>query len=337
MRILVTGGTGFTGSHLVRRLLSKGHEVIAMDSQRGLFLDDLRDRGARSEISTITDKSRVDEVVDGCEIVYHLAAAFRQLDVPDHHYWNVNVEGTRNLLDASLRSGVRKFVYCSTQGVHGHVENPPGDENSPIVPADYYQLTKYEGEKVTAEYVDRGLDAVTLRPTAIYGPGDPARFLILFRLAQRGVFHMFGDGSTTYHPLYIDNLTDAFELAAETDGLAGNAYIIGDDRYYTLNDLVAHVGNAIDKPVRIKHWPFWPLWMAAVTCEFGCRPFRISPPLFRRRVDWFRQVRAFKIDKAANDLGYVAKVGIEEGLARTSQWYRENGYLSDQPAASTIA
>ena len=327
MRILVTGGTGFTGSHLVRRLLDRGHEVLVMDNQRGLFYDELKARGAKIELASITDRRLVDTMAKECEVVYHLAAAFRQLDVPNQYYWDVNVEGTRYLADAAHRFQIRRFIYCSTQGVHGHIQNPPGKEQSPIAPEDYYQLTKYEGEKVVWEYVEKGLDAVTLRPTAIYGPGDPGRFLILFRLVKRGAFWMFGDGNTFYHPVYVDNLVDAFELAAAKEMTQGETYLIGDDHYYSLNELVQHVAAALNLSVRIRHLPFWPLWCTAWTCEMLCKPFRISPPLFRRRVDWFRQNRAFDITKARHGLGYRPKVDLETGLARTARWYLDNHLL----------
>jgi nucleoside-diphosphate-sugar epimerase len=313
---------------LVRRLLDRGNEVLVLDYQKGLFFDELQGLGAKIEIGSITDRALVDRMVEGCEVVHHLAAAFRELNVPDRFYWDVNVEGTRNLLDAAKRLGVKRFVYCSTQGVHGHVADPPGNEQTPIAPEDYYQLTKYEGEKVVSEYVEKGLDAVTLRPTAIYGPGDPGRFLILFRLVKRGSFMMFGGGKTFYHPVYIDNLVDAFELAAAKPRCAGEAYLIADERYYSLTELVQHVGMALGVPVRIRYLPFWPLWVAAFACEMVCKPLRLTPPLFRRRVDWFRQVRAFSIDRARHELGYQPKVGIEEGLARTAKWYIEKGYLS---------
>ncbi len=327
MKVLVTGGTGFTGSALVRRLLRDGHEVHVVDCDRGLFFDELSGMGATFSIGSIEDRAFCERAVEGHEVVYHLAAAFRQLNVPKQHYWDVNVEGTRYLAEAAASDGVRKFVYCSTQGVHGHIADPPGDERSPIAPEDYYQETKYEGERVVNELVEQGrLDAVTVRPTAIYGPGDPARFLMLFKRAKAGRFLMFGDGQTTYHPVYIDNLVDCFLLAAEK-GRKGEAYLGADEHYYTLNDLVRHVGRAIDVDVRIVHLPFWPLWCAAVACEAVCTPLRITPPLFRRRADWFRQVRAFRIDKARDHLGYQPKVGIEEGLRRTAQWYREHGYL----------
>jgi 2-alkyl-3-oxoalkanoate reductase len=327
MKILVTGGTGFTGSALARRLLKDGHQVRIIDKDKGLFFDELRKLGAAIDFGSIEDRGVCQQAIADNEVVYHLAAAFRQLDVPKQYYWNVNVEGTRHLAEAAQKAGVRKFVYCSTQGVHGHIAQPPGDENSPITPEDYYQLTKYEGEKVVVELVKKtGFDATIVRPTAIYGPGDPARFLLIYKRCRNGRFMMFGSGKTFYHPVYIDNLVDCFLLAAER-GRKGEAYLAADECYYSLNQLVTHVGASMGVKVRITHRPFWPLYAAAVACEALCYPLRISPPLFRRRVDWFRQVRAFSIAKAKRDLGYEPKVGIEEGLRLTADWYRANGYL----------
>ena len=173
----------------------------------------------------------------------------------------------------------------------------------------------------------KGLDAVTLRPTAIYGPGDPGRFLILFRLVKRGRFLMFGNGKTLYHPVYIDSLVDAFELAAERDGIRGETYIVADEHYYSIEELVHYVAEAMGTAVNVVHLPFRPLWLAALACEMACKPLRLTPPLFRRRVDWFRQVRAFSIAKAKKELGYRPMIGIREGLARTAEWYRTNQYV----------
>jgi nucleoside-diphosphate-sugar epimerase len=242
-------------------------------------------------------------------------------------YWNVNVEGTRYLLEAALQSGIEKFVYCSTCGVHGDVKREPADENAPIAPEDYYQYTKYEGEKLVAEFVRKGLKIVTLRPAAIYGPGDPERFFMLFKMVSKGRFLMFGDGRVHYHPAYIDNLVDAFELAAASSKGDGEAYLIGDEKYYTLNELVSAIAEALSVDLSIRHLPFWPLWSTALACEMAYKPFRVDPPLFRRRVDWFRQNRAFNIQKAKKELGYQPKVDLKEGLAKTAQWYRQQGYL----------
>lgn len=326
MRVLVTGGTGFTGSHLVRRLLNRGCEVRVLDSVPGLFADELGRAGAQIHLGSVTDEPLVNRLTEGVRRVFHVAAVFRQINLPKRVYHEVNAIGTRIVGQAALRHGVESFVYCSTQGVHGDIKSPPGDEDSPIRPEDYYQVTKYEGEQEVAALAARGLPATTLRPMAIYGPGDPARFLFLFKAARGGRFLMFGNGKTLYHPLYIDNLVDAFELAGDRPG-TGHTYLIGDDRYYSLNDLVTAVGKAMGIDVRIVHLPFTPLWLAAAACEGVCMPLGIEPPLFRRRADWFRQNRAFRIDRARKDLAYDPKVDLATGLARTAAWYREHGYL----------
>jgi nucleoside-diphosphate-sugar epimerase len=328
MRILVTGGTGFTGSHLSRRLLDRGNEVVILDNKEGLFYEELKNRGAEIHIGSVGDRELVEKLTVGCHTVHHLAAAFRQVNLPQQVYWNVNVEGTRYLLDAALNNGVKTFVYCSTCGVHGDVKKEPASEDAPIAPEDYYQYTKYEGEKVIPEFLNRGMKIVTLRPTAIYGPGDPERFLILFKLVSKGRFFMCGRGRAHYHPVYIDNLVDAFQLAADSDRGNGEVYLIADEHYYTLTELVTAIAKVLQINLKIQYIPFWPVWTAALITEMVYKPFPgIDPPLFRRRVDWFRQNRAFSIEKAKKELGYDPKIGLEEGLRKTARWYRENGYL----------
>jgi nucleoside-diphosphate-sugar epimerase len=326
-RALVTGGTGFTGSHLVNRLLDEGYEVRVVDNQKGMFHEQLALRGADITIGSVTDKDLMDQVTQGCDVVHHLAAAFRRIDLPKPVYWDVNVNGTRHLLEAAQKHGVSKFVYCSTCGVHGNVKNPPAAEDAPITPADYYQFTKYEGEKVAQEYIKRGLNVTILRPAAIYGPGDPERWVMLFKRARTGTFPMFGSGEATYHPLYIDNLVDAFMLAEREPAAAGQTYLIADEHYYSINNIVKAIGEVLNKPVRIVHVPFVPLWIAAFACELVCAPLHITPPLFRRRVDWFRQNRAFDISKAKTEMGYEPKVDLHCGLTKTAQWYLEKQYL----------
>ena len=327
MKILVTGGTGFTGKALVRRLLDDGHQVVALDFQEGLKTQELRDWGAEVVIGTVTDKEVVDRCMTGVEVVHHLAAAFRQLNVPNSYYWDVNVEGTRNVLEAARRENVKKFVYCSTCGVHGNVDNPPGNEESPINAADYYQQTKYEAEPIVKEYQQKGMETTILRPAAIYGPGDPERFFMIFKRVNKGMFPMFGNGKTLYHPLYIDHLVDAHVLAQEPGKGVGEAYLIADEEYIEIETLVQKTAAALQVDVKIPHFPVTPVIIVGHICEKVCKPFKITPPIFPRRVDWYRQNRAFSIDKAKRDLGYAPHISIDEGLRRTAAWYREEGYL----------
>jgi nucleoside-diphosphate-sugar epimerase len=328
MKVLVTGGTGFTGKALVKRLVDEGHQVVALDYKEGLKTQDLRHWGVDIVIGSITDKETVKRCVNGVEVVHHLAAAFRELDVPNSYYREVNVEGTRNVLEAAFDQKVKKFVYCSTCGVHGNIDHPPGGEDAPIHAADYYQQTKYEAEPVVNEFFKKGMKTVILRPAAIYGPGDPDRFLMIFKRVARGAFPMFGNGKTLYHPLYIDNLIDAFMLAMKDGKGDGEAYLVADEEYIEIEELVRKVGKALNVNVKIPHYPIIPLIIAGHVCEKVWKPFHVTPPIFPRRVDWYRQNRAFKIDKAKHDLGYQPKVDIEEGLRRTAEWYRKEGYLS---------
>jgi len=325
--MLVTGGTGFTGSALVKRLLAKGHNVRVLDNQQGIMHDELVQMGAKISVGSINDKALVADCVAGSEVVFHLAAAFRKVNLPKHVYWDTNVTAMRQLLEICRESGVKKVVYCSTQGVHGNVDDPPGNENTPIEPEDYYQFTKYEGEKVAQEFIKEGMDITILRPTAIYGPGDPGRFLMLFRRVQSGVFPFFGPGTALYHPLYIDNFLDAFELAAERPEGKGQAYLIADENYYPIKEIVQKIARIMKVDLKIRHYPFWPLYAVAATVELLCKPLPWDPPIFRRRADWFRQNRAFKIDKAKRELGYNPGVDLDAGLLKTYEWYRDNGYL----------
>ena len=328
MKILVTGGTGFTGKALVKRLLDDGHHVVALDYKEGLKTQELRDWGAEVVIGSVTDRAVVDRCMAGVEIVQHLAAAFRELNVPESHYDEVNVGGAKNVLESARQAGVRKLVYCSTCGVHGNIDHPPGGEEAPIQPADYYQKTKYEAEPFVVEaFKKHGFKTTILRPAAIYGPGDPERFHMIFKRVAKGSFPMFGNGRTFYHPLYIDNLTDAMVLAMDENKGNGEAYLIADEHYYAIEDIVKAVARALETDVKIAHYPVWPLVAAGHVCETLCKPFGVTPPIFPRRVDWYRQNRAFKIDKAKRDLGYAPRVGLDEGLKATADWYRQEGYL----------
>ncbi|HWM93175.1 MAG TPA: NAD-dependent epimerase/dehydratase family protein [Thermoanaerobaculia bacterium] len=327
MKVLVTGGTGFTGKALVCRLLELGHQVVALDYKEGLKTQEIRDWGAEVVLGSVTDMEVVRRAVKDAEVVHHVAAAFREMDVPESYYHEVNVGGTRNVLQAALDEGVRKVIYCSTCGVHGNVDHPPAGEDAPIQPADYYQRTKWEAEPMAREFFERGLKTTILRPAAIYGPGDPERFYLIFKRVARGTFPMFGNGRTLYHPLYIDNLVDAFILAMEDGNGDGEAYLIADEQYIEIEDLVRRVGRAIGVDVKVPHYPVWPVVVAGHIVEKACKPFGINPPIFPRRVDWYRQNRAFRIDKAKRDLGYQPRVGIDEGLRRTAEWYRREGLL----------
>ena len=330
MKILITGGTGFTGSHLVKHVLKSGNQAIVLDNQEGIMLDELKKLGAEVTIGSVTDANILSKVIDGCDAVYHLAAAFRKVNLPRSVYRETNATAMRSLLNLCCEKDVKKVVYCSTQGVHGNIASLPqypGNEDSPIKPEDYYQETKYMGEEVAQEFIRKGMNITILRPTALYGPGDPGRFLMLFKQVKKGWFPFFGSGQAYYHPVYVENFCDSFTLATECAESKGQTYIIADAEYFHIKDIVQKIADIIGIKCKMIHFPFYPMYMLSFIIAGIYKLLPAEPPLFPRRVDWYRQNRGFRIDKARNELKYVPRIGLEEGLKITYEWYRDNGYL----------
>ena len=326
MKVLVTGGTGFAGSHLVDRLISEGFEVrvIARSSKKA---EKLKERGIEIILGDITDKDVIKEAVDGVKKVYHLAANWRTAGVPDKVYWDVNVGGTRNLLEASIKENIERFVHCSTMGVHGHVDEIPSNENTRYNPGDIYQVTKLEAEKLALNfYKEKGLPVSVIRPCAIYGPGD-MRLLKMFRAIAKKRFIMLGSGETLYHMVYVTDLAEGFRLAADKEEAIGGAFLIGGEEYVGLNKLVEMIAKEIGvSPPKI-HFPVWPVELLGTIVEKICIPLKIEPPIYKRRVLFFTKDRAFDISKAKNILGYKPKVDLKTGIKQTVKWYKDNGYL----------
>lgn len=327
MRVLVTGGKGFIGTHLVRRLAAACHEVAVLDPNPGLGDAELAALGVTLLSGSVSDPAAVDAAIAGSDVVYHLASPFGNILLPDREYDDVEVRGTRLVLEAAERHGVRRVVQCSTQGVHGIVRGI-GDEESPIAPRDHYCVSKSLAEAVCREFVARGLDVVVIRPTSVYGPGDVRGWLSLYRMVSKGRFVMVGSGRTLNHPVYVDDLVDLFLRAAESPAARGRTYIGGGDRAVTLTELVNRVAESLGIEVDIIRFPSYSVaWLGAAAVELTCKPLGVKPPVFRRRLSWFRTNRAFRIDRARTELGYDPQVPLSLGLARTGQWYRANGYL----------
>ena len=330
MKVLVTGATGFTGGHLAQYLLDRGDQVCALvrpKSRARFDASDLPKRGVRATEGDLTDAGSLGRAMEGVEVVYHIAATYREAGQPDSAYRSINVDGTRNLLEAAKASNVRRVVHCSTGGVHGHIANPPANEDAPFNPGDVYQETKLAAEQLAREFGSaNGLDVVVARPIGIYGPGD-RRFLTMFRGLARGRFPMIGDGTPFYHLTFIDDLVEGFRLCGTVPAAKGRTYILAGPRYTTLEQLVQMVAKELGvKPPRV-HLPVWPFWTAGLLCEMVCVPLRVEPPIFRRRVDFYTKSRAFDTTRARKELGFNPKVDLDEGIRRTARWYKNEGLL----------
>ena len=325
-RILVTGASGFTGGHLCQRLAEAGYTVrgLVRDVTRATIL---RNFGVEIVTGDLRDADSLKRAVTGTDIVYHLAAIYRQANVSRKEMWAVNVEGTRKLLDAAVGADVRRFVHCSSIGVHGGIKNAPANEETPYGPGDDYQHSKAEGERVALQYMAAGrLPVVVFRPAGIYGPHD-LRFLKLFRAIKKRRFIMLGSGNITYHLVYIDDLVDGILLCGTKENSVGHVYILAGDAPVTLNDFVDTIAEAFGvRPPRLR-FPVAPVYLAGFLCELLCRPFGVNPPLYRRRVDFFRKNRAFDSSKAKRELGFEPKTDLKTGISLTAEWYQKEGLL----------
>ena len=325
-RVLVTGANGFTGSHVCRRLAAMGYAVrgLVRDASKGAVL---RDCGVEVVIGDLRDDDALKRAMAEIEVVYHLAAVYRQANVSRKEMWAVNVEGTRRLLDAALDARVRRFVHCSSIGVHGGITNGPATEEAPYGPGDDYQHSKAEGERVALQYMAAGrLPVVVFRPAGIYGPRD-LRFLKLFRAVKNRRFVMLGSGKITSHLVYIDDLVDGIVLCGTKESSLGHVYILAGAAPVTLNDFVRTIAEVFGvRPPRL-HFPVAPVYAAGFICELVCKPFGVNPPLYRRRVDFFRKNRAFDPSKAKRELGFEAKTDLRTGVALTAEWYQNAGLL----------
>jgi dihydroflavonol-4-reductase len=328
MNVLVTGATGFTGGHLARHLAREGHHVVALvrpaSLARGAALEA---DGIEIRAGDLADAAAVGRAAEGSQIVYHIAATYREARQSNAAYAAVNVGGTRHLLEAARDAGARRVVHCSTGGVHGHIERPPANEDAPFAPGDIYQETKLEAERLAVDFGRREpIEVVIARPIGIYGPGD-TRFLKMFRGIARGRFPMLGRGDVFYHLTYIDDLVRGFQLCGEMPAAAGRTYILAGPEYTTLRELVARIAAEFGVRPPRRHFPVWPVWLLGALCEAVCVPLRIEPPLYRRRVDFYRKSRAFDISRARQELGYAPAVDLRTGIRRTAEWYRAQGLL----------
>lgn len=323
--VLVTGAGGFMGSHLAADQQLRGRRVVALD------LDPARvahlERPGSFEVvrGDFTDPSVMRDALHGTDTVFHLAAAHLGARLSEAEHRRVNVEGVRRLVEAAAESGVRRFIHCSSVGVHGRVEHPPADEESPCRPELDYERTKLEGEGVVRSAIrQHAFPAVVLRPVWVYGPGCP-RTDKLFRAVRKGLFPLAGRGDALRHCVYIRDMLEAFDRAAAVPEAVGEVIIVGDAAPATLRGLVEEIA-ALEGARPPRSVPLPVLRLAAGLAELAFRPLGQEPPLSRRSLKFYTNNAAFDISKARRVLGWGPRWDLRTGLAETHRFVSSPAY-----------
>jgi len=317
MIVTVTGANGFIGRHLLEDQLAQGRQVRAVDISLS-NLEGLRNNPSVALIQAdIRDTDRMKAAVEGSEIIFHLASAHLAVSLSEDEYWKINRDGCRAFVELCHRSGVSRFVHCSSVGVHGEIENPPANEDSPCHPDLIYEKTKLAGEEgVLGYYKETQFPIVVVRPVWVYGPRC-SRTEKLLRMVKKGRFFFVGDGQTLRHCIYISDMVAAFNLCAEHPSAPGQVFIIGDQSAVTIRELINRIAEAVGvAPPKLA----LPLGLMKIACAFFEKVFSIlgkEPPVSSRSLKFFTNNTSFDISRVQKEIGYQPKVSLREGLALT--------------------
>lgn len=329
MKAFITGSTGFIGCRLATTCRALGYEVIATGRTNTPIETFRRALLAEAGIDVlpvaVDDKAGLAAAVAGCDVVFHLAAAQHEASVPDKYFWDINVDGTRNVLEASHGAGVARFVLGSTIGVYGAALVGEIDDDTETRPDNVYEVTKLESERIVGEFRDR-LDTTTVRISETYGPGD-GRLLKLFKAIKKGAFFVIGDGSNVHQLIHVDDLVRGLLAAAERPQAMGEAFVLAGSEKLTTVEMCRCIADAMGASLARFRAPLWPFVGAAAFLEAVCRPLGVQPPLHRRRLDFFRKSFYFDTAKAARLLEFSPSIGFREGAAQTAAWYAAQGML----------
>jgi len=316
---LVTGGSGFLGINLIRYLLDKGHQVVSIDIEP-FVSSDLADR-IEHRVVDIRNRKAVDECMSGgIDVIMHGAAAlplYKKSDI-----LSTNIQGTRNVFESALASGVKRGIYISSTAVYGIPEKHPLYEDDPLVGVGAYGHTKIEAEKIAREFREKGMVITTIRPKSFVGPERLGVFAIFYQWASEGrSFPMIGRGRNLYQLLHVEDLCESIVTAAEhRDEKAVNTeFNIGAKIYSTMREDYQAVLDKAGFGRKIRESPASLVIFALEVLEF----FKLSP-LYPWVYKTATKDSFVSIDKAEQILGFTPKFSNKDALLRNYQWYLDN-------------
>ena len=321
MKALVTGATGFIGSHLVDELIKKGYEVTCL-ARKTSNLKWVEGLDVTVLYGDCEDEGSLKAVPSDAQYVFHLAGLTKAKK--DEDFFCVNVKGTENLLRAvsSRVRGLRRFVYLSSLSAAGPSKSgTPVNETWEPKPVSSYGRSKLEGEGLVAKY-GGSIPSTIIRPPAVYGPRDKD-FYVLFKMLKKGFYPYWG--KCYYSLLYVDDLVRGLIMAAEGKEAEGGIYFLSDGKVYSNEDIVNEISNVLEaKIVKLRI----PKPLMAILVSISEKLGKESSIINK---DKLKELNCFhwvcNSSKAEKDFRFSPKVTIKEGIKWTADWYRIHQWL----------
>ncbi len=325
---LITGATGLLGSHIAEQLRRDGRKVRALvrPTSDTVFLESI---GCELAYGDVTDRASLARACRGVAVVYHSAARVGDWG-PWEEFVAITIDATRNLLDAAVAAGVKRFLHISSISVYGYVdgEGEVFDETTPLgyklYKWAYYSRAKVQAEQIVWDYHKSGKIAVTvIRPSWLYGPRDRATMGRLIDSIRRGKCKLIGDGNNRLNVVHAANAAQAAILAADADVAAGEAYNCSNDGVLTQREYFNKIAEALGEPPITRTVPYKVAKTAAFVFEcFGHAFKKKKPPLVTRYAVWLIGRRSFfETRKACEQLGWESAISYDEGIPDAVRWH----------------
>jgi nucleoside-diphosphate-sugar epimerase len=332
MKILVTGSTGFIGEHLVNALLSQENVEIICPVRDLRKIPYRWRKKVKVIIGDITNINFLSQIIKDIDVVYHLAAISEvSKRILKEDYYKVNYYATINLALKCIKENVRKFVYFSSIEAMGGIraavrEKRILDEKFKHKPTTIYGESKQKAEKALLSlYKKQGFPVSIVRPTVVYGPGMRTHHgpLKLIKAIDRGFFLFVGSGNNLVSWTYVENVVHGAILVADSEKSNGQIYILSDEEPYPFRQIVRLICKYLDRKIPIVKIPYWIVKTLSAPIELMYDLIGKDPPLSGNKLMYIAKTYQFDVCKLKREFGYSNKVGLEEGVRRTVEWYKE--------------
>ncbi|OGW56253.1 MAG: hypothetical protein A2Y81_09345 [Nitrospirae bacterium RBG_13_43_8] len=320
MKALITGATGFIGSHLCEELVKRGYNVSCLVKKTS-NLKWIEPLNLRLVLGDCTNIDSLLDAVSDFDYIFHLAGLTKSCS--KDAFFHINANGTENLIKAvsEKNTKLKRFIHLSSLSATGPSRNgTPVLEDSAPSPVSNYGRSKLEGEKAVLKY--KGLIPFTIiRPPAVYGPRD-GDFLVFFKMIKKGVFLDWG--KCYYSMIYVDDLVQGIILSAQCAEAENKTYFLSDNRFYTNKDIVNEISSALNKKVVRLRLPKFIMPLCSFIGEKTNKQGIINKDKIRElnHSHWICDAK-----KARDEIGFIPKVGIKEGIKWTANWYRIHRWL----------